>query len=167
MAGDIASARARVVRIHASGDFHTAEYARAWVEVAGRCPGVRFYAYTRGWRVPAIRRELKKLAARPNVELWYSEDRETGRSPRDPRVRVAYMLEGPEGEGEIPPDADLVFRVIEDRPAKRLGGVQVCPYETGIEGRAGKTTCERCGLCWARGNPDKQAIRFRKVIENG
>ena len=35
------------VRIHASGDFYSIEYARKWAEIARQCPSVTFYAYTK------------------------------------------------------------------------------------------------------------------------
>ena len=35
------------VRIHASGDFYSIEYARKWAEIAVQCPSVTFYAYTK------------------------------------------------------------------------------------------------------------------------
>ena len=35
------------VRVHASGDFYSIEYARKWAEIARQCPSVTFYAYTK------------------------------------------------------------------------------------------------------------------------
>lgn len=35
------------VRVHASGDFYSVEYARKWAEIARQCPSVTFYAYTK------------------------------------------------------------------------------------------------------------------------
>ena len=35
------------VRVHASGDFYSLEYARKWAEIARQCPSVTFYAYTK------------------------------------------------------------------------------------------------------------------------
>ena len=43
------------VRVHVSGDFFSAEYARKWFEIARQCKRTTFYAYTRSWRVPACR----------------------------------------------------------------------------------------------------------------
>ena len=35
------------VRVHASGDFYSVEYARKWADIASQCPRVIFYAYTK------------------------------------------------------------------------------------------------------------------------
>lgn len=45
---DIGRMRATThIRIHDSGDFFSRAYYRMWLEVAERCPGVVFYAYTK------------------------------------------------------------------------------------------------------------------------
>lgn len=44
---DALPASARTVRVHVSGDFFSQDYFDAWLEVARRRPGVRFYAYTK------------------------------------------------------------------------------------------------------------------------
>jgi hypothetical protein len=69
MIADIGRLWPRVVRIHVAGDFYSPEYVRKWVQVCKVCPDVRFYAYTRSWRVPEIARELRELADLPNVQL--------------------------------------------------------------------------------------------------
>lgn len=43
-----------VVRV--GGDFYNAAYARKWLAIMSGLPAVRFYFYTRSWRVPAIPR---------------------------------------------------------------------------------------------------------------
>jgi len=59
--------------------------------------------------------------------------------------------------GDLPPRADLVFRVrrLRGAVAKRVGcrsgpPALVCPVENGATGH--RTDCGRCGLCW-RGPP--------------
>lgn len=143
---EIQSVRPAVVRIHASGDFHTPAYVRSWAEVARRCPGVQFYAYTRSWRLPEFRRPLRELASVPNVQLWYSCDRDTGLPARKPRsVRIAWMQSAAD---DLPPRSDLVFRVhkLRQTVVKRVGLALVCPVENGATG--GRTDCGRCGVCW-------------------
>jgi hypothetical protein len=141
-----------VVRIHVGGDFYSAAYARKWLAVMRRLPGVRFFCYTRSWRVAAIRRMLSAMARLANVRLWYSADRDTGAPRRVPRgVRVAWLMEEP---GDHPPRADLVFRVhalrrlvqkwVPWRPG--VGRALVCPVENGVTGH--RTTCGQCGVCW-------------------
>jgi hypothetical protein len=136
----------RVVRIHASGDFYDARYVRCWVQVARCCPSVTFYAYTRSWRLPGLRTELERLAALPNVRLWYSADRDTGMPDRLPAgVRVAWLQE--DHADPVPPGADVVFRVhrLRRNRARRVGLTLVCPVE---QGSGNQTTCSSCGVCW-------------------
>ena len=74
----------KVVRIHTGGEFHSAKYVRKWLRIATKSPKVKFFTYTRAWRIPAIREVLEELSRLPNVELWYSADRETGTPPSIP-----------------------------------------------------------------------------------
>jgi hypothetical protein len=54
----------RVVRVHIGSDFYSPAYARKWLQIVSRSPRVRFYFYTRAWRVPTIRTVIEELAAR-------------------------------------------------------------------------------------------------------
>jgi hypothetical protein len=133
------------VRVHVSGDFYSADYVRAWVAVATACPATRFYAYTRSWRVPHIVPALAELARLRNVRLWYSCDRDTGIPDRVPRrVKLAWMQTAAD---DLPPRADLVFRVhrLRRTVAKRVSLALVCPVENGATGH--RTGCGRCRLC--------------------
>jgi hypothetical protein len=136
----------KVVRVHTAGDFYSPGYARKWLAVMRALPRVRFYLYTRSWRVAAVRPVLERMARRRNVRLWYSCDRETGVPDEVPRgVRLAWMMTG---EGDLPPRADLVFRTrrLRGKPARRIGLTLVCPVENGVTGH--RTDCEKCGHCW-------------------
>ena len=83
----------RVVRIHTGGEFHSAKYAHKWGRIIAKSPKVKFFTYTRAWRVPVIRTELEALAALPNLALWYSCDRDSGMPEHiPPRVRVALTV---------------------------------------------------------------------------
>ncbi len=131
------------VRIHVSGDFYSAEYVAAWVEIAKACPETRFFAYTRSWRVPEMAKGLAALSRLRNVRLWYSCDRDTGVPTKTPkRVRLAWMQTTAD---EVPNRADLVFRVrrLRGTVAKRIGLAMVCPTENGIT----DTDCGRCRVC--------------------
>lgn len=146
MVREIHRVKPKVVRIHASGDFYSPEYARKWAEIARLCPSTRFFAYTRSWRVPEIRRELARMADLPNVRLWFSCDKDTGIPASWPeRVRLAWMQTA---EDDLPPRADLVFRIkkLRKKAAKRIGLALVCPVENGATGN--RTDCGRCKLCW-------------------
>jgi hypothetical protein len=144
--------RVEVVRVHTAGDFYAAAYARKWLAVMRAAPAVRFFLYTRSWRVPPIRRVLAAMARLPHVRVWFSCDKQTGVPRRVPaRVRLAWLMTAPE---DLPPRADLVFRVRRLRGAvqKRVawgagqGAALVCPTENGATGP--RTTCSPCAFCW-------------------
>jgi hypothetical protein len=148
MIREIRQRRARVVRVHCSGDFYDLAYVRKWARVIRNVPGVRFYAYTRSWRRPGLRRAIEEqLVPLANLRLWYSADADTGLPDGlPPGVRVAWLMT--EAEEVIPDGVDLVFRVhrLRRRPAKRIGLALVCPPENGIT--EGRIDCGRCGVCW-------------------
>jgi hypothetical protein len=147
MIREVRRRRAKVVRVHASGDFYDSRYIRCWARVARNCPSVTFYAYTRSWRLPGLRVELERLATLPNVRIWYSADLGTGIPTDLPTgIRVAWLQE--DYEDPVPEGADLVFRVhrLRHRPVKRIGLSLVCPVEQGSGNH--QTTCATCGVCW-------------------
>jgi len=130
-----------IVRVHTSGDFYSPEYVKKWITIVGKCPRTTFYAYTRSWRSRKELTQLKKLAALPNFQMWFSSDLDTGAPPKVPGVRVAYMKGD---EYEIPFPVDLVFRIARKSVEKRINDVIVCPAENG----ATSMTCSRCQLCF-------------------
>lgn len=139
----------RVVRIHSGGEFYSRKYIGKWRRIIRRSPRVKFYTYTRAWRIPEFRDELERLAELPNLQLWYSADRESGLPETIPgQVRVAWLLteldEEPSAKGQI----DLIFRVQSLRRSAldEAADVPVCPAESGKSGP--KTTCDFCGVCW-------------------
>jgi hypothetical protein len=140
--------KVKVLRLHASGDFFDEAYVLRWLEILERSPGVRAYAYTRSWRVPAMEAALARLAALANFQMWYSADADTG-VPRGlpPGCRVAWLMAEP--DEPVPQGVDLVFRVrsLRKTPLKRIGLTLVCPTE---QGREHSTTCTTCGVCWRR-----------------
>lgn len=144
---------ARVVRIHASGEFYNAAYVRKWVRIVKKNPEVVFFAYTRSWRDPDILEALKVLAELPNMRLWFSCDIETGAPPRIHNVRRAYLMKSQAD----PPTffVDLVFRHNHRKPMKWAGGALVCPYENGV---SGKVTCSRCQMCFKTENIKRQKL---------
>jgi len=148
-----------VVRIHTGGEFYSAAYAQKWVEIARRSRRVRFFTYTRAWRVPAIKAVIDALASLTNCRVWYSADRESGMPPEIPAgVRVAWLMVAAD---DLPPaGVDLVFRVAPLRrsPAIAVAGVPVCPAEDGLA-RPRHPTCDHCGICWR--NPPTPASPCR------
>jgi hypothetical protein len=160
----IARRQIGVVRVHVGGDFYSTAYAGKWLEVMRGLPAVRFYFYSRSWRVPAVRRVFARMARLANVRVWFSCDRATGLPHRVPRrVRLAWLMTGPD---DVPPRADLAFRL---RPLRRsvckwlpwraaAGRALVCPVENGATGR--RTTCGQCGVCWKPLPQDPAAHRL-------
>ena len=146
----------RVVRIHTGGEFYSEKYVRKWLRIAERSPKVKFFTYTRAWRIPAICAVLEELSQLPNVALWYSCDRDTGWPEHVPsRVRVAWLVT--DANERPPPEADLVFRTLPLRkvPNLELDGVPVCPAENGQQPPA---TCDRCRICWRPAEPRRLSL---------
>ena len=154
--------RVAVVRIHVSGDFFSAAYVRQWIRIVEALPLVSFYAYTRSWRAtdPALRDALKTLSQMPNVQLWYSVDKESKcptLTDEERRVRLAYLSTA---EDDVAEGVDLVFR---DYPARGVvhkyqKGALVCPEENGT---GVHVSCSNCGVCWKP--PVANAKRTRRT----
>jgi hypothetical protein len=136
----------QVCRVHVAGDFFSPDYAAKWLQVFRACRKVKFYAYTRSWRVPEIEPGLREMARLRNVRLWYSADRETGVPALLPaNVRVAWLLDREDADSET---ADLLFVVRRlRRSASRLALPVICPAET-LQGKEKGTDCGLCGKCW-------------------
>lgn len=144
MALEIQERGIMTVRIHSAGDFFSAAYAEAWTEVAAACEKVTFYAYTRSWRVEAIRPALECLAALENVQLWYSADRASGMPLTPEGVKVAW-LQTIEDE-DIPGGVDLVFRPrrLRKKPGGKIPLGLVCPADLNSEKKVTCGGCQRC-----------------------
>jgi hypothetical protein len=160
MAMAIEQANVRILRIHASGDFFSAKYVRAWIRISDYFPDVVFYAYTRSWARARLLPALTELGRRPNVHLWFSGDRDMPAPPRRKGIRRCYLSSD---DTDCPSwDADLVFRNRPRLPIKRMGamGALVCPVEQAVPRQAERITCESCQLCF---NPEKAAA----VLDGG
>jgi hypothetical protein len=135
-----------ILRIHVAGDFYNAEYAEKWLYILKNSPHIKAFAYTRSWRVPEIKPTLTKLAKLPNLQLWFSCDKETGRPTTVPeRARLAYLMTD---DSDIPRyRLDVTFRDYPVRSSimKRLNGGIVCPPENGI---SSNVHCEQCRICF-------------------
>lgn len=132
-----------VLRLHVSGDFFDVEYSSKWLAIMKRSPRVRFYGYTRSWRVPEIAEVLTKIAGLDCVRLWYSCDVETGLPEYVPSgVRLAYLQTD---TAPLPNEAQLVFRT---RNLRNLAALPVvCGNET-LEGKRSGVTCGSCARCF-------------------
>jgi hypothetical protein len=144
MTSEIRSAGVLVLRLHVAGDFYDSRYAQRWLAIVKRSPRVRFYGYTRSWRLASIAPVLEELAACRAMRLWYSTDDESGAPVSIPAsVRTAY-LQG--SDTSIPSEADLVFRpqTLRKLPALPI----VCDQETASGKRLG-VTCGSCARCFS------------------
>lgn len=148
MIAEIRQMELELLRVHVSGDLYDAEYIRKWIKIAGVCPEVTFYTYTRSWRKLRLLSSLLSLTMLANFQLWWSADKDThaidGAPPGAAGIKVAYM-QSTHGE-PIPSYVDLVFRVKRDTIEKSIDGKRVCPAENGIKP---KRHCEECRLCWS------------------
>jgi hypothetical protein len=145
----------RLVRIHSAGDFYTPEYTRKWVAITAALPNVKFWAYTRSWRVKEILPELVRLASLPNVRVWFSCDQDTGLPDAVPNIRACWL----QVEDEVPPTPEpgkmaidhesVAFRTKREgrEPATRIGLALCCPTYNGLPQAAG-VTCETCKFCF-------------------
>ncbi len=145
MIGSLNNTLTRVFRIHCAGDFYSAAYIRNWCRIIDRQPYIIFYAYTRSWKVPRLRKALQELASRPNMRLWLSTDHSMSQPPAWAACRTCYLSTQDSDLPNYP--VDLIFR---DKPKTVLKHVEealICPYENGIQ-YSPKITCASCGVCW-------------------
>ena len=132
------------VRIHASGEFYDARYTQDWIKIIQSTRRTKYFAYTRSYRADdaELFESLVKMSQLPNMQLWWSCDKDTGEPPHVDGVCRAYMSTGPE---DLPPyPVHLVFRTKRKTVQKKLGGRLVCPAENGVT----DITCSTCRLCY-------------------
>lgn len=153
-----------IMRIHVSGDFYSVGYIKRWYKIIKARQDVKFYTYTRSWRIPKLNRELDKLVKEKNFILNYSCDDETGKPP--PRQRYTFLSINDTAPRWLRKN-DLVFRSNHngqpgnhqwqrnraikqgknpDQIAPLIHNIvtRVCPKE---RGREISLTCETCKIC--------------------
>lgn len=81
---------ARFIRLHVGGDFHGPAYIEAWQTICDARPKVRFWCYTRSWRLPHLRPALESLRRKRNIQLFASVDPTIPECP-PPDWRIAYL----------------------------------------------------------------------------
>lgn len=161
----VVATNSRTMRIHDSGDFFSPAYVRAWIETCKALPEVKFWAYTRSWRIPAISAVLDELAALPNVAIWRSTDTDTwiaglAAHKTTPWAGLAHMQQEGDGEADIAAilNKSLAKRQFINFPTHTTGkhlrkGVAVqavrnCPAITGTLALVGTAPkCIQCKLC--------------------
>lgn len=128
---------AKLVRIHVSGDFDTVAYVRAWLRLVQAHPDVKFWGYTRSWRVEELSFHLRALRDQPNVQLFASIDESINEMPH-PDWRRAWI----DGDGRLVGEG-ANRHVMSSRTGQIERNVAfVCPEERGI-----KASCAACGYC--------------------
>jgi hypothetical protein len=137
-------------RIDDIGDFFSVSYIAKWTRIVRVCRQVKFFAYTRAWRIAELWTELQKLSAEVNMVLVLSVDNAS--------AAELSALQGADGllrawlaidNSDIPTcPVDLVFRCDwqEMPPLENLDhfGARICPRETGRS----MPTCRECTFCW-------------------
>ncbi len=173
----------RTLRIHVSGDFYSAEYATKWLRIARARPNTGFYTYTRSWRRPKILAVLRRFSRLPNVQLFWSEDRDTGPSPTVKGVMRAFMIVDKADEALVDRRRhNLVFRDrqhrklgVYDRQLKRVDDVLVCPAEqwyiwqpqhAHLRKQPPKIQCATCRWCF-RDKLDPPRERVPALVQIG
>lgn len=144
--------KTKILRIHASGDFDTPEYAEQWCRIIAACPSTTFYAYTRSWNVPGMTSSLVKMAQLENMTLWFSADKSMPVPPMFDFIKIAYLAMDDDDQPQYA--ADLVFRYsaggtkTQKTVRKRMGRFNslVCPIEQGQ--KETDLTCEKCKICF-------------------
>lgn len=114
-------AKVTAVRIHASGDFFSEDYIGVWIDIIKTYPDIKFWAYTRSWRVTDLIAPLHKLSQLSNLQLFASMDKTTTETPPS-WMRIA----------------DLV-----DKFSEAKVNYVKCPNQ-----RNPDITCEKCTYCF-------------------
>ena len=141
--------KAKMVRVHVSGDFYSPGYTQKWIDIANACPQTTFQTFTRAWIVPKMVPKLTDLASLSNVILALSLDKDNVKRaiPRPLKgYRKAYLSLN---DSDLPPkDAFIDFRHARDTIQYKLNGVRVCPHEYSNTKKHHNIKCSRCLKCY-------------------
>lgn len=80
----------KALRIHPAGDLYSNEYIDKWITIVKDNPNVRFWVYTRSWRLASLTKKLQQLQSLPNIEVFASTDDTTAETPPN-WLRVAAV----------------------------------------------------------------------------
>jgi len=174
------------VCVHEGGEFYNVEYVQKWHEIAAstrHLGNVGIYIYTRAWKEPSFRSALELIHADcPNVRINLSLDRDLFANHGIPkRIGDGLLTYLAVTDMDLPPaGVDLVFRNLRYRheePMEYLGGVRVCPNESGLffsfnkdgspsmsNDKQRRILCQQCRLCVDRSYPAWDVMKeyFRK-----
>lgn len=130
----LSKGKIKAVRIHAAGDFYSTEYINKWTAIAEANPSVKFWTYTRSWRIKEMLPALEKMAKVPNLQLFGSVDDECRNEKIPSWLRVA----------------DIQVDWIDDKSTVQ------CPN---LKNK--KITCEKCTYCFKPPTKTKQNVLFK------
>lgn len=117
----------KTVRIHANGDFFSAEYALDWHRIASECPETTFFAFTRSWRISGILPALEALKALPNVKLLASVDYATdGQCPASWRIARMMTKEATKAAKKTLKVASGIVCPEQAKKVKTCGDCKIC-----------------------------------------
>ena len=146
----------RIFRLHVSGEFFSADYARAWAMTCGEYPQATFWTYTRSRDTEV----LNVLVSTPNLRILLSCDRDNWREmlnlSRDfPRFGLSYYTVGePPPDcmyargAEVPEGAATGLVVFPDQSVRRkLNLPGTCPTETARNPWPKDMACVKCRRC--------------------
>lgn len=170
------------VAIHERGEFYSLEYFARCAEVISatrRIGNLSYFIYTRSWRTPMFREALERLAddnghVRINLSLDSDMVARFGVPKPIGDGKVVFLAQS---DDDLPPaGTDLVLRnlrIRHDKPLERIGGVLVCPNESGLyisrrqgepslqKGLCKRVQCQYCRLCIDRSEQFWDAIKER------
>jgi hypothetical protein len=130
--------KAKIYRIHASGDFVNQRYVNAWAEVIKQRPHTLFWFYTRSFKF-----NYSKLTRLPNLTMWASTDqyniKEARKFVRRHRKSGAKHAYGPWEHNKPPPKNSFL-----------------CPATTKKLELNG--ACEKCMLCVVKKRVKKNVV---------
>jgi len=138
------------VRLHAAGDFYSAAYVRQWIEIVDATPHIKFWAYTRSWRVPRMWRSLADMASLPNFQLFLSTDAETAEIDGKPaHMKYAMISHMKHHQDEpLPRYVDLVWKDKSGR-AKPTPRTFACPQGRRTTKLHAAPNCQKCRWCFS------------------
>lgn len=112
-----------IVRLHSEGDFFSKEYIRFWNDVVSINKNVRFWAYTKSWVIPELRKELEELEKLDNINIYYSWDNTMAEKPINHKLAI-------------------LTNDIKVYKEKRKQDMVICPEQYNMV-----ECCADCGIC--------------------
>lgn len=125
------SPQGTAVRLHSSGDFFSNEYIDFWIKLIKLNPKVRFWGYTRSWRVAGLKNKINEIYNLDNVNLFASWDTTTREQPN--LLRKCIVLEDTEGQKKF--DDNSKYHIC----AEQFSRVK---------------SCSDCGFCMSKKKKD-------------